>query len=173
MSADPRVARGGGIADHRRRWSHPLRWALAPAVATLLSGCAATTPAPRFSPVSPADAAAPEAATPPPPPALTAGGDLADPREPDPSQEPVEGHQGHSMQGMPSPGTSDSAKPSPDDHDAHAGHGAATSGARAETYTCPMHPKVEAEGPGSCPICGMPLIKKAPEKAPEPTGPRR
>jgi len=36
----------------------------------LLSGCAATTPAPRFSPVSPADRDAPEAVTPPAAPAL-------------------------------------------------------------------------------------------------------
>ena len=35
-----------------------------------LAGCAATTPAPRFSEVSPADAEAPEAATPLPAPAL-------------------------------------------------------------------------------------------------------
>ena len=25
------------------------------------------------------------------------------------------------------------------------------------TYTCPMHPEVQQEGPGSCPICGMAL----------------
>ena len=37
-----------------------------------LTGCAATTPAPRFSAVSPADAEAPEAPTPPPAPALAA-----------------------------------------------------------------------------------------------------
>jgi P-type Cu+ transporter len=24
-------------------------------------------------------------------------------------------------------------------------------------YTCPMHPQVRQEGPGSCPICGMAL----------------
>lgn len=27
-------------------------------------------------------------------------------------------------------------------------------------YTCPMHPEVQRSGPGSCPKCGMPLIKK-------------
>lgn len=30
--------------------------------------------------------------------------------------------------------------------------------ARAGTiYTCPMHPEIRQEGPGSCPICGMAL----------------
>ena len=24
-------------------------------------------------------------------------------------------------------------------------------------YTCPMHPEIRQEGPGSCPICGMAL----------------
>jgi Cu+-exporting ATPase len=27
----------------------------------------------------------------------------------------------------------------------------------AATYTCPMHPEIRREGPGSCPICGMAL----------------
>ena len=36
----------------------------------------------------------------------------------------------------------------------------ATSG---ETYTCPMHPKIKADKPGSCPICGMTLVKKKPK----------
>src|SRR3546814_788288 len=26
------------------------------------------------------------------------------------------------------------------------------------TYTCPMHPQIVQEGPGSCPICGMDLV---------------
>ena len=29
-----------------------------------------------------------------------------------------------------------------------------------ETYTCPMHPTVIADKPGSCPVCGMDLVKK-------------
>lgn len=28
-------------------------------------------------------------------------------------------------------------------------------------YTCPMHPQVHEDHPGSCPICGMTLVKKA------------
>lgn len=33
------------------------------------------------------------------------------------------------------------------------------------TYTCPMHPEVVADRPGSCPKCGMRLV---PRKAPSP-----
>src|SRR5262245_23661555 len=29
-------------------------------------------------------------------------------------------------------------------------------------YTCPMHPEIRQEGPGSCPICGMALEPMAP-----------
>lgn len=36
----------------------------------------------------------------------------------------------------------------------------------ATIYTCPMHPEVQQDHPGSCPICGMPLeIKDASEDA--------
>ncbi|MDY0301085.1 MAG: efflux RND transporter periplasmic adaptor subunit [Trichlorobacter sp.] len=31
----------------------------------------------------------------------------------------------------------------------------------AQVYTCPMHPFVLQEKPGSCPVCGMDLVKKA------------
>lgn len=30
-----------------------------------------------------------------------------------------------------------------------------------ETYTCPMHPTVVSERPGTCPVCGMDLVPKA------------
>ena len=40
--------------------------------------------------------------------------------------------------------------------DEHAGH-AQQKG--QEIYTCPMHPEIIRNGPGSCPICGMDLIK--------------
>lgn len=30
-----------------------------------------------------------------------------------------------------------------------------------ETYTCPMHPTVVADRPGTCPVCGMDLVRKA------------
>lgn len=38
--------------------------------------------------------------------------------------------------------------------DSHAGHTAAT-----EKYTCPMHPQIIQNTPGTCPVCGMDLVK--------------
>jgi len=35
----------------------------------------------------------------------------------------------------------------------HAGH--------ADTYTCSMHPNVVSDKPGTCPVCGMELVRKA------------
>lgn len=35
----------------------------------------------------------------------------------------------------------------------------------AEVWTCPMHPQIKKSGPGSCPICGMNLVKVADEKS--------
>jgi membrane fusion protein, copper/silver efflux system len=46
--------------------------------------------------------------------------------------------------------------------DPHAGHAhgeASDSQPAAEVWTCPMHPEVRQDGPGSCPICGMPLVR--------------
>ena len=33
-------------------------------------------------------------------------------------------------------------------------------------YTCPMHPEVVREAPGSCPKCGMKLVAKAASNEP-------
>lgn len=33
--------------------------------------------------------------------------------------------------------------------------------AHDDTYTCPMHPTVISDRPGSCPVCGMDLVRKA------------
>jgi P-type Cu+ transporter len=35
--------------------------------------------------------------------------------------------------------------------------GQAAGGAKQARYTCPMHPEITRDGPGSCPICGMAL----------------
>jgi membrane fusion protein, copper/silver efflux system len=35
--------------------------------------------------------------------------------------------------------------------------------AHTETYTCPMHPTVLRDRPGSCPVCGMDLVRKSKE----------
>src|SRR5947209_896242 len=34
---------------------------------------------------------------------------------------------------------------------------AAAPAAQGSVYTCPMHPEIRQQGPGSCPICGMAL----------------
>jgi membrane fusion protein, copper/silver efflux system len=31
---------------------------------------------------------------------------------------------------------------------------------QVDTFTCPMHPQIVRREPGSCPICGMALVKK-------------
>jgi hypothetical protein len=33
---------------------------------------------------------------------------------------------------------------------------------QALRYTCPMHPEIVRDKPGTCPICGMKLVPKAP-----------
>src|SRR6185503_11205389 len=44
--------------------------------------------------------------------------------------------------------------------------------ADARTYTCPMHPEVRRQGPGSCPKCGMALepleVSAGEEERPDP-----
>lgn len=40
----------------------------------------------------------------------------------------------------------------------HAGHGTPV------TYTCPMHEQVKSERPGSCPVCGMSLVRRKAEE---------
>ncbi len=55
---------------------------------------------------------------------------------------------------------------------AEAGQAArAEHGAHQDVYTCPMHPEVRSHEPGSCPICGMDLVKverPAPAATPKP-----
>lgn len=39
-------------------------------------------------------------------------------------------------------------------------HPPASEGQASAKYTCPMHPQIEQDGPGQCPICGMALEPK-------------
>ena len=105
--------------------------------ALFLTRCAATTPAPRFSAVSPADAEAPEAATPPPAPALMGRRDSSGPEPAGATAKPAGAHEGHTA-------------PAPAPVDAE--------------YSCPMHPEVKQASPGSCPRCGMTLVKRRDER---------
>lgn len=41
------------------------------------------------------------------------------------------------------------------------GDESADSGAAPEIWTCPMHPSVQSDRPGACPVCHMDLVKKA------------
>lgn len=41
--------------------------------------------------------------------------------------------------------------------------GSTTDSARADQYTCPMHPTVVSSMQGACPVCGMDLVRKARE----------
>ncbi len=51
------------------------------------------------------------------------------------------------------------------DHASHEDPGAGAPGEvapRGSVYTCPMHPGVVRDGPGSCPVCGMALEPRVP-----------
>jgi Cu(I)/Ag(I) efflux system membrane fusion protein/cobalt-zinc-cadmium efflux system membrane fusion protein len=60
------------------------------------------------------------------------------------------------------PPTALAANPSPATAGSHVGHDHAQG--QGDHYTCPMHPQVVQETPGSCPICGMDLVKKSMKK---------
>ena len=49
-------------------------------------------------------------------------------------------------------------------HEHSHGHQKRSAG-HAGTYTCPMHPEVRQQGPGSCPKCGMALEPESPHMA--------
>ncbi|HEX2764334.1 MAG TPA: heavy metal-binding domain-containing protein, partial [Allosphingosinicella sp.] len=62
---------------------------------------------------------------------------------------------------------------SPADQDAavqHPAMGALPQAAEGAIWTCPMHPEIRRDGPGSCPICGMALEPLEPslEEGPNP-----
>ncbi|MHB1309532.1 MAG: heavy metal-binding domain-containing protein [Limisphaerales bacterium] len=62
------------------------------------------------------------------------------------------------------------------DRDSHAGYAATNAvpagGAKAEVWTCSMHPQIRQPGPGKCPICAMTLIPVSAVEASADDGPR-
>jgi P-type Cu+ transporter len=72
----------------------------------------------------------------------------------------------HACCGKPAagPGSASTEHASPHVHAHHHGHGAPAGHCHAPVaelagakWTCPMHPEIVQDGPGSCPICGMAL----------------
>jgi Cu+-exporting ATPase len=120
-----------------------------------LVGCAATTPAPRFSDVSPADKDGPEAGTPPPSPALAGEPEAQAVLPPADAPKPAAGHEGHPMP---------AETPASRGHEGHSPAAPATTSPADQPYSCPMHPEVKQASPGSCPKCGMTLVRRMDEK---------
>lgn len=123
--------------------------------ALLAGGCAATTPAPRFSAVSPADKDGPESGTPPPAPALASEPEALAPVPPVGAPKPAEGHEGHPMP---------AEAPAVREHEGHSPGVPAAPSPAGQLYSCPMHPEVEQASPGSCPKCGMTLVRRTDPK---------
>jgi hypothetical protein len=149
-------------------------------LAGMLSACGGVTPPPRFSAVSPADAEAPEAPVSPAASLLTGDrpGDQPTPKPPAPAPAPS---------ATPPPLVRGNAQPSasvpgagigvrggyraepPKDAPAASPKESAAASEQQAAYSCPMHPKVVAQGPGACPTCGMRLVpadKKAGTRKP-------
>jgi len=85
---------------------------------------------------------------------------------------PMEGMPGHGGHGGPSTaapageheGHTMPASPGPENHTmtpgaGHEGH-TMPSSPQAAVWTCPMHPEVRSDQPGTCPKCGMDLVKE-------------
>ena len=119
-----------------------IRLFVAPLTGLLLSACAATTPAPRFSALDPADPKAPESTS-----------------ESTPSLLQVPAAQ---PSGAPSLAPEATAM-GPEHHMDAPTIQASPVG---EVYSCAMHPQIKETKPGKCPICGMTLVKQ-PAKAQE------
>lgn len=91
---------------------------------------------------------------------IVPGQDHENPPTPQPAFRDGTGQAGHARDGRTVPATPATAAP---DHSAHGGStsaGASQKPAETAVYTCPMHPDVTSDKPGTCPKCGMALVKK-------------
>ncbi|HVE70523.1 MAG TPA: heavy metal-binding domain-containing protein [Thermoanaerobaculia bacterium] len=81
------------------------------------------------------------------------------------------GHEGHQTRGItpgqdrenppsPMPATRDGSTSNTSAATDHSQHGGAATRVAATIYTCPMHPEVTSDKPGTCSKCGMTLVKK-------------
>lgn len=111
-------------------------------VSSVLLGACAGPQLPPDSPTSPASTQAPESSP-------EANSSLDDEttraittrlKETRTSQDKIDNHAGHTVEPSATP--------------------AQKSGEKAVVYTCPMHPEIQQDQPGDCPICGMTLIEK-------------
>lgn len=90
---------------------------------------------------------------------IVPGQDHEHPRAP----RPVTQDGGTQSRPKPPATTTSAPRPSTDGHARHRGASATKKPAatpRAVVYTCPMHPEVTSNKPGTCPKCGMALVKK-------------
>ena len=106
--------------------------------ATLLGGCA-SEPKPRPATLDPSSPAAAES----PPLRVTSMGDG-----------------GVSLSSRPTGGDAVDTSKEPSTSAGHPHEHPETPPAEHLTYTCPMHPEVVSDQPGSCPKCGMKLVPK-------------
>ena len=127
---------------------------------TILAASCASQPQAKpveIDPSNPAAAEAPRPTVPDLAPAPSAPAATAPTAAP-PTPPPAHDHAAHGAEVAAPPNTASSGG-----HD-HAR--AAPSKAKA-VYTCPMHPEVLSDKPGRCPKCGMNLVKKSGDAAPD------
>jgi hypothetical protein len=136
-----------------------LATSLAVLVSAAVASCASPRP-PRPTSLDPSNPAAPESQ----PLVATA----LSPGPGPPPAAPVPANEGRAAEAAtpPAPGAgqrNDQMGSPPARHHNMAGEGGKAGKQPGTIYTCPMHPEVTSDKPGSCPKCGMRLVAKEPE----------
>ncbi|MBZ4415313.1 heavy metal-binding domain-containing protein [Myxococcus sp. RHSTA-1-4] len=123
----------------------------------VLAACASAEPKRPPATLDPSNPDAPEAPHASLPGTLTA----APPSAQSPTESPEAGHARH---GAAAPASTRDAGTTAPGHEHHgsASQPPARDAGTATVYTCPMHPEVRSETPGTCPICGMKLVPEQP-----------